>query len=32
VLFWVSLQVPCDAPESQLQALQVLGLTQTTPH
>jgi hypothetical protein len=32
VLFWVSLQVPCDAPESQLQALQSLGLTRSPLH
>jgi hypothetical protein len=25
-LFWVSLQVPCDAPESQLRAIEALGV------
>jgi hypothetical protein len=30
--FWVSLQVPCDAPESQLQDLEALGLTRWPLH
>jgi hypothetical protein len=29
VLFWVSLRGPCDAQESQLQALEAIGLTRT---
>ena len=32
VLFWVSLQLPCDAPESHMQDLEALGLTRTPAH